>query len=105
MSEKRMQRAEMWEYFRAMKVTADKIGRKKDDKDKARKHIKYECIVNGDRLIIGQWRCLGLIDTKIDAKGKKKYYKEYVKKLINQIVHYFFRFCEMVILKCQLIKM
>lgn len=83
MSEKRMQRAEMWEYFRAMKVPADKIGRKKDDKDKARKHIKYECIVNGDRLIIGQWRCLGLIDTKIDAKGKKKYYKSPDAELIG----------------------
>jgi len=75
MSEARMQRAEMWEYFCARKVPADKIGRKKDDKDKARKHIKYECIVNGDRLIIGQWRSLGLIDTKIDSKGKKKYCK------------------------------
>ena len=83
MSEARMQRAEMWEYFRQRKVPADKIGSKKDDKDKARKHIKYECIVNGDRLIIGQWRCLGQIDTKVLKNGKKKTFKSRDAELIG----------------------
>lgn len=65
MSENRMQRAEMWKYFRNRRLPADKIDeRKKDAKEKARKHIKFECIVNGDRLIIGQWRGLGVIDVE-----------------------------------------
>lgn len=74
-SEKRMQRPEMWEYFKALKVPADKIGRKKGDTDKAKKHIKYQCIVNGDRLIIGQWSSLGQIDSKVQKNGKRKYFK------------------------------
>ena len=56
MSEKRMQRAEMWEHFKALAVPSYKPGRKKADTDAANKHIRYSCIVNGDRLIVGQWR-------------------------------------------------
>lgn len=74
-NEKQMQRSDMWEYFKALKVPADKIGRKKGDTDKAKKHIKYQCIVNGDRLIIGQWSSLGQIDAKVQKNGKKKYFK------------------------------
>ena len=55
MSEKRMQRAEMWEYFKNMEVPVYKVGRKKADKDTAARHVRYACIVNGDRLIMGHW--------------------------------------------------
>ena len=52
---KRMQRSEMWDYFKALKVPTYKVGRKKAEKEDAAKHIRYSCIVNGDRLIIGEW--------------------------------------------------
>lgn len=54
-SENRMQRADMWEYFKNISVPTYKPGRKKADKQSADKHIRYQCIVNCDRLIIGQW--------------------------------------------------
>lgn len=56
MNEKRMQRADMWEYFKRIEVPFYKAGRKRVDKDKANKHIRFFCTVNGDRLIIGSWR-------------------------------------------------
>lgn len=83
MNEKRMQRADMWSFFSEKKVAADKLGREKSAKDTARHHIKYECIVNGDRLIIGQWRCLGEIDTKLQKNGKKKTFRSPDAELIG----------------------
>lgn len=52
---KRMQRADMWEYFKAVSVPTYKVRRKKADIDSAKRHVRYSCIVNGDRLIIGEW--------------------------------------------------
>lgn len=54
--DKRMQRSDMWAYFKAYAVPSYKVGRKKADKESAKNHIRYACIVNGDRLIIGEWR-------------------------------------------------
>lgn len=83
MSEGRMQRAQMWEYFSERKVSADKLGRKKDAEGEARRHIKYECTVNGDRLVIGQWRCLGVIDTKKNKAGKTEVFRSKYAELIG----------------------
>ena len=54
-NEKRMQRADMWAYFKEISVPTYKPRRKKADKETAKKHVRYQCLVNGDRLIIGEW--------------------------------------------------
>ena len=56
MSETKMQRGEMWQWFTSVTPPKYKLSKKKKEKANDKYQIRYTAIINSDRLIIGLWR-------------------------------------------------